>query len=366
MKIDDDHLYHGAALIQIAEDPHFTAINSLKLKKKTLRTTYKVNGNIAVYLKYARRPTKAFKEYRFTFHKDNIKELTDISRVVENLFLALVCVKSQEVCCLAYPEFTELIERRKGAKKADEDQYTILVTIRQRKSMRVYVNEPGKKKKMLSPPLIVSRKSFPTKLFEIDPDVQTETQGKAQSREVVSMRPKTLKSAAKAGDLDAVKYHLAQGAKINAITAAGHFALGGAIIHGHSHVVEFLIARGANVNLKSEYGWTPLYLAAWTGNAEIAVLLLSAGARINTKTVGGWNSPYGYSPLHIAAANGSLDVVKLLVASGARVNARNGESKTPLDIATEQGHTRVVRFLKTAATKPLSNHARVRANFSAC
>ena len=75
------------------------------------------------------------------------------------------------------------------------------------------------------------------------------------------MRPRTLKSAAQAGDLDAVKYHLAQGAKINATTAAGHFPLGGAIIHGHSHVVEFLISRGANVNLKSEYGWTPLYLA---------------------------------------------------------------------------------------------------------
>ena len=28
MKIDDDHLYHGSALLQITEHPTFTAINS--------------------------------------------------------------------------------------------------------------------------------------------------------------------------------------------------------------------------------------------------------------------------------------------------------------------------------------------------
>ena len=165
MKIHDDHLYHGAALIQIAEHPLFTAINSLKLKNRTLRTAYKVNDDIGVYLKYARRPTKTFKEYPFTFHKDHLKELSDIAGVINNLFLALVCVKAREVCCLSYSELTVLLERRKRARKADEDQYTILVTIPQGKSMRVYVNMPGEKKKILGRQLVVSRNSFPAKLF---------------------------------------------------------------------------------------------------------------------------------------------------------------------------------------------------------
>ena len=82
------------------------------------------------------------------------------------------------------------------------------------------------------------------------------------------MRPRTLKSAAEHGDLDAVKYHLSRGAEINATTAAGHFALGGAIIKGHPHIVEYLIANGADIDQESEFGWTPLYLAAWTGSAE--------------------------------------------------------------------------------------------------
>jgi ankyrin repeat protein len=161
------------------------------------------------------------------------------------------------------------------------------------------------------------------------------------------MRPRTLKSAAEAGDLEAVQYHLSRGAEINATTAAGHFALGGAIINGHPHVVEYLIAKGADINLKSEFGWSPLYLAAWTGSAESAALLLLAGAKINTKTIGGWNSPSRYSPLHIAAERGHLAIVILLVAAGAQVDARNGSSETALDLAIESGRTSVAKYLKS-------------------
>lgn len=167
------------------------------------------------------------------------------------------------------------------------------------------------------------------------------------------MRPRKLKSAAEAGDLDAVKYHLSRGAEINATTAAGHFALGGAIINGHPHVVEYLIAHGADINQKSEFGWSPLYLAAWQGEAEIAALLLLAGARINTKTLGGWNSPSGYSPLHIAAERGRLAIVMLLVAAGAQVDAPDGSGKTAHDLAVRNARAAVAKFLKRA-TKSLS------------
>jgi len=34
VKIDDNHLYHRAAPIQIAEDPHFTAINGLGVEAR--------------------------------------------------------------------------------------------------------------------------------------------------------------------------------------------------------------------------------------------------------------------------------------------------------------------------------------------
>jgi hypothetical protein len=165
MKIYDDHLYHGAALIQIAEHSQFTAINALKIKDKILRTAYKINDDIGIYLKYGQRPRNSFKEYTFTFRNEHLKELDDIAEITDQLFLALVCVKDREVCCLSYAQLKELIEKRKRAKRSEEEQYSILVTIPQGKSIRAYVNAPGVRKMMLKPPLTIPRKNFPDMLF---------------------------------------------------------------------------------------------------------------------------------------------------------------------------------------------------------
>lgn len=163
------------------------------------------------------------------------------------------------------------------------------------------------------------------------------------------MRPRTLKSAAEAGDLAAVQFHLERGADINGTTAAGHFALGGAILNDHSSVVEYLIAQGADINKESDFGWTPLYLAAWSNRPDSAALLLISGARTNSKTREGFNSPDEYTPLHIAAERGHLAVVMLLVAAGAKVDATNAKSATALDLALSSGHASVVKFLKKTA-----------------
>jgi ankyrin repeat protein len=160
------------------------------------------------------------------------------------------------------------------------------------------------------------------------------------------MRPRTLKAAAERGDLDAVKYHLSQGADINGTTAAGHFALDGAIINDHPHVVEYLIANGADINKMSEFRWSPLYVAAWAGSIESAALLLLAGAKMETKTLDGPHSPDEYTPLHIAAVNGRLAVVLLLIGAGANVEARTGSGETALDLARQCKHTAVVKLLK--------------------
>lgn len=180
------------------------------------------------------------------------------------------------------------------------------------------------------------------------------------------MRPRTLKSAAEQGDLDAVKYHHAKGEDVNATTAAGHFALGGAIINRHAHVVDYLIANGANINQQSEFGWSPLYLAAWTGCPECSALLLFAGAKMNTKTIDGWHSPNGYTPLHIAAERGHLAIVMLLVRAGAQINARTGDSKTALDLALEFEHASVVGFLKSMGASKADRMKGTRGARSVC
>lgn len=165
MKINDDHLYHGAALTQIAEDPQFTAINAFKLNGVTSRSAFRINDDIGVYLKYATKPKGRFKEYPFTFNREHLAELDAMADATPHLYLALVCVDARQVCCLAYAQFSELVTRRHRAKGEEEDQYTVLATLPDGGKFRVYVNAPGVRKQWLGKPLLIARKEFPERLF---------------------------------------------------------------------------------------------------------------------------------------------------------------------------------------------------------
>jgi hypothetical protein len=65
MKINDDHLFHGAALTQIAEHPQFTAINAVRFKGVLSRSAFRINDSLGVYLKYAQKPKQPAGDYIF-------------------------------------------------------------------------------------------------------------------------------------------------------------------------------------------------------------------------------------------------------------------------------------------------------------
>ncbi len=166
MKINDDHMYHGAALLQIAEDPRFTAINSIEVSGQKSRSAYRINDSIGIFLKYASKPSRTFREYTFTFTADHLRELAEVDNSqVSNTFIALVCVKDREIACLTLPQLQELVKRRREAKGTHEDQYLVLVTAPQGKSLRAYVNAPGRRKHILEKELLIKRRSFPDALF---------------------------------------------------------------------------------------------------------------------------------------------------------------------------------------------------------
>lgn len=165
MKIDKDQLYHGAALIQIAEHEKFTAINSLYLKEERYNNSFRVNTDIAVYLKYATNPKKPYNEYQFNFKSDHLSDLKEISHHCSCVYIVLVCVGASEICCISYGQLNDLVKLRRGAKGAPEEQYTILVTAPHNKSLRVYVNAPGEKKKIIGEELVIARGDFPNILF---------------------------------------------------------------------------------------------------------------------------------------------------------------------------------------------------------
>lgn len=165
MRIDDDHMYHGAAITQIAEHPQFTAINAFKTGPEVSRSGFRVNDDIGVFLKYATNPKPPYSEYLFTFKAEHLDELEKMAGSVSRVFVALVCVMDRQICCLSRDHLRDLVERRVAAKGAQEDQYTILVTLPKGKSFRVNVNAPGVKKKTLGKATIISRNDFPGALF---------------------------------------------------------------------------------------------------------------------------------------------------------------------------------------------------------
>ena len=83
--------------------------------------------------------------------------------------------------------------------------------------------------------------------------------------------------AARTGNIEAVKQHIAAGAGVNAKDEDGINPLHYAVWTDHKETVELLIAKGADVNAKDAAGSTPLDLSI--SKLEIADLLRKHGGK---------------------------------------------------------------------------------------
>ena len=165
MKINQDHLYHGAALTQIAEHEQFTAINAVRVDGSAHRSAFRINDSACVFLKYATKPRPPYDEYTFTFNASHMDDLEVLRNKGDKIYLALVCVEDSEICLLPYNEFLGLVDKRKNLKKAGESQYTVLVILKPGGKFRVNVNKPGKRGYYIGDPILIARKDFPERLF---------------------------------------------------------------------------------------------------------------------------------------------------------------------------------------------------------
>ena len=204
-------------------------------------------------------------------------------------------------------------------------------------------------------------------------------------------------SAAAAGDVEALKMHLAKGADVNAMDRTfGVTPLSSAALLGQLETAELLIKNGANANQKNRDGGTALHGAAFLGSADTARLLIDNGADVNaenyegdtplnaayvdwdtTKAIAGYlqidvdeeavesgrtrvvelfnqydaklgegNSDSRGDELCEAAAAGDIETVKAQLIEGADPNARDRElGVTPLSWATLFNQVEVGEFL---------------------
>ena len=98
---------------------------------------------------------------------------------------------------------------------------------------------------------------------------------------------------------------------------------------GNIEAIKQHLAAGTDLNAKDVVaGWTPLNYAVMSGEKEAVEVLIDNGADVNVK------DKYGSTPLHDASLGKHNEVVELLISKGADVNAKRGDGDTPLDKAT--------------------------------
>jgi ankyrin repeat protein len=153
-------------------------------------------------------------------------------------------------------------------------------------------------------------------------------------------------TAAREGDLRAVRALLAKRVDVNEAARDGSTALLWAAYHGDLEMAQALVAAGARVNAANNYGVTPLLQAGRTGDRALIDALLKAGADVRQA------HPDGETPLMAAARAGRADAVRLLIEAGADVNALTYQDETALMWAAAEGHTDAVTALLAANADP--------------
>jgi ankyrin repeat protein len=134
------------------------------------------------------------------------------------------------------------------------------------------------------------------------------------------------------GHQDVMKVLLDAGAELDVFAAAAI---------GRVDALKSAVGDARNVGRHAYDGWTPLHLAAFFGQIDAARLLLEAGADVNAVS----QNSLANTPLHAATAGKHSEVALLLVASGANARAIDAGGYTPVQIATQNNLTEVVRAM---------------------
>lgn len=143
---------------------------------------------------------------------------------------------------------------------------------------------------------------------------------------------------------DIVALLLKHGADVNAKgSSMGVMPMHVAASQNVPEVAILLLQNGADINARSDIDVTPLHNAAGRNASEMAVLLLKHGADVNAR---GEKLFGGGTPLHTAAWNDALDVAVILLQHGANADMKDNDDLTPLDIATNEGHSDIKQLIR--------------------
>lgn len=146
--------------------------------------------------------------------------------------------------------------------------------------------------------------------------------------------------AVRTGNQAGCELLLARGADVSAADREGDTVVHHAVLMDQLELIDSLLFAGADVDQRNNRGQTALHLATEAGSYRACQLLLDRGTSLDLP------GEAGNTPLHIAAGLGLFELCEYFLFLGARPSLKNGEGRSALDMATEQGHERVVRLLE--------------------
>lgn len=143
-----------------------------------------------------------------------------------------------------------------------------------------------------------------------------------------------------------VKLLLENGADVAAKNAGLRTPLQDSIRHCNESfdavsVAELLLDHGAPINAQDEDGWSPLHEAAYSSNMDIIRVVLDRrrSGDLEALTIA------GETPLLMTAGSWSQRIIAHILQCGANIEAENGNGKSLIGLAMQDGKTNIVHLL---------------------
>ncbi len=147
---------------------------------------------------------------------------------------------------------------------------------------------------------------------------------------------------ARTGSLGLMERGFINGLSVNMRDRIGNPVLIVAAMGGQLDAVRYLIARGVRVDDRGIDERTALTVATERGDVKIMTALLEAGADIDRSGI------RKQVPIIIAAREGHIEAVRLLIEKGAYLEDTDLTGRTALDWAREGRNPKLVQLLESA------------------
>lgn len=154
--------------------------------------------------------------------------------------------------------------------------------------------------------------------------------------------------ASRMGNIEATKLLIESGAGLTIWDDAGKTALHYAVLNCPEAVEDF--AAGDSAHIRDDDDCTPLHTAARFGSVKTTSTLVSA-LRTFHRLVAAINAQDGQekTPLHYAGENGYTEVVKILLDNEANTELEDKNDKQAAELAAARGHLATVKVFISAA-----------------